>query len=151
MSRFLFAALATIHGLLHLMGFSKAFNYGQNNSISKHITKAVGIMWLVTALLLIVSAILIVLKKDWWYLGVISVILSQILIVTSWKDAKFGTIINVIILLFAVINFAGWKLQYFTRKEANVILRSSGANVNKLTSGDIHLQPPVVQKWLIHT
>ena len=48
-------------------------------------------------------AVLFLLKKDGWAaVAVIAVVISQMLILRAWKDAKFGTVVNVIVLLVAV-------------------------------------------------
>jgi len=41
--------------------------------------------------------------RHWWLMGFLAVIHSQILIFYSWKDAKYGTVANIIILVVAII------------------------------------------------
>jgi hypothetical protein len=45
----------------------------------------------------------------WWIPGIVFVLISQILLLQSWQDAKFGTIPNLIVLIVCIIAFAGWK------------------------------------------
>lgn len=149
MIRMLFAALVVVHGLIHLTGFSRSFNYTQDKSDGRIITRANGIMWLVTTVLFIISAVLIVLKRDWWHVSLLSVVLSQILIFTVWKQAKFGSLANIGILALAVVNFAGWRFQY-TAKEQGEQLMAAG-RLSKVTLTDIQSQPPVVRKWLMRS
>ena len=52
-----------VHGLIHFIGFAKAFNYGNLSQITKEISKPVGLVWLATACLFITVAILFFLKK----------------------------------------------------------------------------------------
>ncbi len=50
-----------LHGLIHLMGFAKAFQYGQITQLTKDISKPAGALWLLAALLFVVSAGLLLL------------------------------------------------------------------------------------------
>ncbi|MFH1159617.1 MAG: hypothetical protein V1733_01545 [bacterium] len=67
-----------------------------------------GGFWLLTAILFLLAAALYLLKPGfWWIPGAMAVMLSQILIILSWKDARFGTIANVIILLPEFLRYTG--------------------------------------------
>lgn len=90
--------LLVLHGIIHLLGFVKAFNVLPVKQFSEHISKFNGIMWLLAFLLFIASALFVLLKISGWQVVVITAVaLSQILVFRFWKDAKFGTIANVII------------------------------------------------------
>lgn len=81
------------------MGYSKAFHYSEMKNIRAHISKPVGVLWITACLLFITTAVLILLNQDYWKItGIIAVLLSQIAIIINWKDAKYGTIANLIIL-----------------------------------------------------
>src|SRR5690606_15779730 len=91
------------HGLIHLMGFAIAFRLVEIEQLSGSISKFWGWVWLLTALLFQITFILFILKKDAWpILAIVAAMLSQILILTVWSDAKFGTFINIIILITAI-------------------------------------------------
>lgn len=93
--------LLLIHGLIHLLGFVKAFQIAPVAQLQSPISKHVGIGWLAAFLLFVVAAITCFLNVAWWILpAIVAVILSTTLIISVWKDAKFGTIANLIILLF---------------------------------------------------
>ena len=101
--KYLFAFIILLHGVIHLMGFAKAFGYGNIPQLTKDISKTAGILWLVTALLFCASAVMFLLQKENWYvLAIIAVILSQVLVIITWKDAKYGTIANVIVALMII-------------------------------------------------
>ena len=57
-----------------------------------------------TLLFLLTAIIYIWDNKYWWIAGLSAVAISQILIILYWKDAKFGTIANVIILFPLIIS-----------------------------------------------
>ncbi len=87
------------------MGFAKANNYGNITQLTKDISKPMGGLWLLTAILFVAAIILFLRENDkWWIVGIIAAILSQALIFTVWQDAKFGTIANIIILIPALFN-----------------------------------------------
>ncbi|HEY6915666.1 MAG TPA: hypothetical protein VI413_13405 [Paludibacter sp.] len=93
--------LLLIHGLIHLLGFVKAFQLAPVEQLQSPVSKPAGICWLFAFLLFATAAVTDFLKIGWWNLPAIAaVILSTTLIIGVWKDAKFGTIANLIILLF---------------------------------------------------
>ena len=152
MLRYLFAFIMLMHGLIHFMGFSKAFGYGNMTQLTKDIQKPVGILWLLTAFLFIAATILFLVKKESWpIISILAVILSQILIIIVWKDAKFGTIANLIVLLVAVPALANIRFNKMVKKEVNSLL-SHPVNDSKIISIEmLDSLPPTVQKYLIRS
>lgn len=95
-----------LHGLIHLMGFVKAFNLAEIGELTLPVSRGWGLLWFLTALTLILSGVLWMLNiSSWWIPAIIGVILSQILVFTFWQDARFGSIPNLIIFLFIVSVF----------------------------------------------
>ena len=104
MIHYLFALIIFLHGVVHLVGYSKAFRYSELKNITVPISKPVGILWIVTCVLFIITSILYLLHTDyWWMAGLIAVIMSQIVIMLAWKDAKFGTLANLLILVLVLV------------------------------------------------
>jgi hypothetical protein len=104
--RFILAFIMLIHGIIHLMGFSKAFHLGNVPNLTKNVSKPIGLLWLLTTLLFITSDIFLLLKKqEWWIIAAFAILFSQSLIALFWKDAKVGTVANAIILIFMIVNF----------------------------------------------
>ena len=102
----IFISIMLIHGLIHLMGFTKAFNYAEINQLSQPISKNTGLIWLLAAALFVVATALFLAKKDsWWMVATVAVVVSQLLIINNWQDAKFGSIANVFILVFVIVGF----------------------------------------------
>lgn len=96
---FIFVTL--LHGLIHLMGFAKAFQLMDIEQLTVPISKTTGLFWLFTSILMLTSAAAYMLKTEWWWIiALLAVAISQMLIFMSWQDAKFGTIANLIILVF---------------------------------------------------
>ena len=58
MLKFIFAFFMLIHGIIHVMGFAKAYNYGAVTQLTKDISKPMGGLWLLTAILFVAAIIL---------------------------------------------------------------------------------------------
>ena len=98
--RLLLVLVIALHGLIHLMGFAKAFKYAEMSQLTQEISRSAGLAWLVSALMFIVAgALLIIRQPAWWRVALPALIVSQTLIIAFWSDAKFGTVANLIILL----------------------------------------------------
>jgi len=150
MLKYLFASLLLIHGLIHFMGFAKAFGYGNITQLTNYISKPAGSLWLITASLMTVSVVLFLLEKSIWpYLAIIALIISQVLIIAVWKDAKFGTIMNMTILLVAI---ASWATNHFEKEfETDVkkhLVETNPSDTELLTDADIASLPAPVQKYI---
>ena len=116
MLRYLFVFVMFIHGLIHLMGFAKAFGYSGVNQITGEISRMSGIFWLIGTVLFVLAAFLFLVKNDsWFWVALLACATSQTLIFMLWKDAKFGTIANVIIVVAAIIIAAGKEMKYVFR------------------------------------
>jgi hypothetical protein len=96
------------HGLIHLMGFFNELGIAKIQELSgktlislpDYMHSILGVVWLIACVLFILSAIGLVTKRSWWKkITVIAVIVSQVLIIIWWPDAKNGTIANALIML----------------------------------------------------
>lgn len=98
--RIIFVIILLLHGLIHLMGFVKAFNLAEIEALTHPISQTAGLFWLLACFLMLTTAGTYFFEVSWWtVVGIAAVLLSQLLIILSWEDAKFGTIANVIILI----------------------------------------------------
>ena len=105
MLHYLLAFLIFIHGLLHLMGYSKAFKYSGIKHIKAHISRPIGILWIMGCLSFIATGVLYLLNNnDWQLVGFVSIALSQIVIIIGWKNASYGTVVNLLILTAILIS-----------------------------------------------
>ena len=64
--KFIIALLIFIHGLIHFMGFAKAFDYGNMKQLTIPISKPVGVAWMITAFLFIATVVFYFMKKEYW-------------------------------------------------------------------------------------
>ena len=145
-----------IHGLIHLMGFSKEWNLGPPGML-KHkttvpltiaATKIAGLLWLLACLALIGTGVLYLIQKDWyWMVGMAGVGLSQGLIILYWRDAKYATILNVIILAIIILASAQSNFDKGVDREVSAMLHASVSVSPAISSRQADL-PQVVRKWL---
>lgn len=148
--KYFFCLILCAHGLIHLMGVSKAFYPDSIPQLTKSISKPVGIVWLVAAALLTAAALMLLLKIENWYIvGIIAGVVSQVLIVSSWKDAKFGTIANAIILFVAIFTLTSQGFESKFRRDVDAHLsRSNQITPDLITEADLQPLPHHVQNYL---
>ena len=146
-----FFIIIVAHGLIHLLGFVKAFNFAEVSQLTQQISKPAGAMWLTAAFLFIVAALLYSLGWEyWWVIGTPAVLLSQTMIFLSWNDAKFGTIATVIILIPLVVSIANalpgsYRNIYKSEVQKGI---SRLAEMPAVSESDIQQLPGPVQKYL---
>ena len=141
--------LLLIHGLIHLLGFIKAFKIAEIQQLSQSISKNLGILFLFAALFFIASLFLLILKNNLWVLfGIAGVVLSQVLIVLNWQDAKFGTLANLIILIASIVGFASWNFKNTFKNDVSEAMEIAAVSQTIITHEDIQKLPKPVQKYL---
>ncbi|MBU9711191.1 hypothetical protein KS419_05535 [Bacillus tamaricis] len=133
------------------MGFLKAFELAKLDQLTQSISKPVGVVWLLTLLLFLLAAIFFLFQmENWWIPAAVAVVLSQLVIILSWQDAKFGTIMNVIILLVVIVGMATWKFTSETAKELENLLAENETSTALITEEMLHDLPSNVRTWLNH-
>ncbi|MEO8905213.1 MAG: DUF6544 family protein [Polyangiaceae bacterium] len=151
MSPIFFAAFMVLHGLIHVLGAAKAFGVADIPQLTQPIAGALGVLWLLAATLLVTTAIaLFAWPRWWWAVGAGALLVSQVAIVTSWADARYGTIANVIVLVAVAVGFLSqgpWSFRAEFERDIARGLRRSVANP-PLTEADIAQLPAVVQRYI---
>ena len=149
MLRILFALLLLFHGLIHLMGFTKAFKLAEISQLTSPISRPAGAFWLLAAVLFVVATTLFLLKKDgWWMLALPAVALSQILIFQCWQDAKFGTAANIIALVGIVLGYGAWSFNSLVNREIEAFTTPVATPEKILTRDMVAPLPLPVRQWL---
>ena len=116
--------LLLLHGLIHLLGFVKAFSLADVKELTLSISKPIGLIWLTGFLLFAITAWLYAVNSSyWWIAGWVAILISQSLIIYAWQDARFGTIANVILLLVTIIGFGTWRFNNYYEKEVQANLQ----------------------------
>ncbi|PKD44051.1 DUF6544 family protein [Rhodohalobacter barkolensis] len=150
MLKILFYFIVVVHGLIHLLGFFKAFDIGNITQLTTSISKPIGILWLVASVLILLTVLMNLMNYRYWsVIAIIALVLSQIVIFTAWGDAKFGTIANLIILLVALPALGDRMFSDRVMKEQrNLLEHVSNPSDRVMQVEDFQHLPEVVQTWL---
>ncbi len=150
MLRILLAILLTFHGVIHLMGFVKAFGFAKIPALTMPIARPMGAVWAITAMLFLVACTLLALGSDrWWIPAALAVVLSQVLIVLHWHDARFGTIANVLLLIAVLAGVGVWSFRtQYTAAVARTVERTHTLPEHRITEVELMPLPQPVQRFL---
>jgi hypothetical protein len=146
-----FTIIVVLHGFIHLLGFSKGYGWYDPKALTLPINKFWGSLWLISALLFLsyAFAFLQFESRITLKIGVVALILSQIIIIKFWPDAKYGTIANIIV--FTVLLF-GFARDYFSnmvdKEKQELISKTQKSDQSILNRKDINHLPIPVKKWL---
>ncbi len=147
--KYVFLFILLIHGLIHLMGFAKAFQLATIENIVSPISKPIGAIWLIATLLFMISAAGFFMDKSLWpTVAIVALLLSQLVIVMTWKDARWGTLANVIILVVAVPAFANFQFQKMVDREIDALLIHVASQPSVAVQNQSEALPEPVQRWL---
>src|SRR5688572_5084621 len=146
-----FVILLVVHGLIHLLGTAKAFGWADLPQLTQPISVTVGAMWLMAALLFLTTAVLLLAwPRVWWTVGACAVVVSTLVIVSSWTDAKVGALANAVVMVGVALGFLSQgpyslRAEYERDIEGHVPAAASTAPV---TDADLAHLPAPVQRYL---
>ncbi|MBK7534882.1 MAG: hypothetical protein IPI49_05765 [Myxococcales bacterium] len=152
--RIAFAFVLFVHALIHVMGFLKAFEFAQLAQLKLPISRPMGVLWLAALALLLVAGVVLFAAPRWfWLVGLLGVVASQIAIIGSWSDARFGTMANVILLAVVVYGAFAWgplglRAEYERAVRDGVGQAASSPRSQDLTEADLAALPALVQRYL---
>ncbi len=150
--RIAFAVLIGAHGLIHLLGAAKGFKWAAVAALSSPISPLSGALWLIAAMLLMGAALGFALNTEWWWwLGLCGLLLSQALIAQRWSDAKFGTLMNLLLLVPVVLSALDARRSSFSSRFArdrDALLKRQGGPSAIVTDADLSSLPPLMQTYL---
>lgn len=149
--KLLLSVFVSIHALIHLLGFVKAFNLIKVEQLANPISKVQGMFWLFAFFLFSTSIILYLSEwRYWWVIAFSAIVVSQSTIFLSWKEAKYGSIPNLIILIPIIIAFTGCSSGYYEtyKSESEIRLQKIISTNDVVTEKDIVHLPLAVQKYL---
>lgn len=150
MVRRIFIFVVVVHGLIHLLGFAKAFGLAELPQLTQAISRAMGVVWLGAALLMLATALAVVVAPRWWWaIGGGALLVSQLVIVGSWHDARYGTIANALVLVGVVLGFlARGPFSLHAAYERAVAHAPPRVAAAVLTEDDLAPLPPPVQRYV---
>ncbi|MCH4824450.1 hypothetical protein ML462_14855 [Gramella lutea] len=144
--RVLFAILLIIHMLIHILGFAWSRLYASEFA---QVPATQSLLWFLATVLISVTTILFIRKKPTWVLLAIpALITSQLLIYLNWDAAKYGSILNLIILLVIIISIAGWKFEKSFKKDKIDAIIANSVSGKIISEADIAMLPLPVKKYL---
>lgn len=142
-------AILLVHGLIHGLGFARAFGLAVPRL--RAVSRPVGILWLAAGLALVVAAGLLLAAVSWWWsVALLGAVLSQILVVSMWSEAKYGTVANVVVLAFAIHGLASHGPPSFRAEYRDAIatrLRGQ-TTASILREADLAPLPEPVRCWV---
>jgi len=148
--------VVVLHGLIHLLGAAKGLGWADVAALKQPIGTVAGLGWLTSAALLLLTAALAARHVNgWWWMAVPAVVASQIVITTSWSDARTGTLANVLLALAAGYGYAAHgrrSLRARYHREVETAL-ATAALPNRLPTGpvteaDLEPLPPCVARYV---
>lgn len=152
------AALLGLHGLIHLMGFLKAWRLADIPQLtgrslvpmSEGAFRAVGVVWLVAAIALGAAGLLRLLgRESWWLVAAPALALSQAVIVLQWGDAWAGTILNVVLAVAVAVGWGTARFHAENVQHARALLASAPRGPSPpLRLEEIAELPVPVRRWL---
>lgn len=145
-----FLIIVLLHGLIHLLGFVKGFELREVKELTLPISKTLGVVWLTATILFLAYGFLYLLNSKYtWLIGLVAVVVSQLIIFLFWKDAKFGTIPNIIILAVSIVSFGYYNFQRIIQEEtAQLLSKNVNAENRILNDADLVNLPVPVKIWL---
>ncbi len=148
--RIIFFILILLHGLIHLLGFAKGWGLADIKQLSLPISRPLALCWLLTACVLLTYGILFILASPYnWIAGIVAAICSQILVFLFWKDAKWGTVPNLIILVVSLLSLGAYQFRTMVKEETSRLLNSNQTGSSRIVAeNDITRLPDPVKKWL---
>jgi hypothetical protein len=149
--RWIVVVVLALHGLIHVLGFAKAFGYAELPQLTLPVSREMGVAWLAAGLLVVGSAVTFVASpRSFWIVGGLALIASQAVILSAWSDAKAGTILNVVLLLTVTHGWFNYGPQsfraQFERDISSGLARPLEAAV--VTEVDLTPLPEPVRRYL---
>lgn len=152
--RIAFSLLLTLHAIIHIMGFAKAFGLASLEQLRVPISRPMGGLWLVAAVLLIAAVAALFTAPRWfWLVGALGLVASQTAIIASWGDARFGTIANVVLLATVIYAAFAWgpfglRAEYERLVRSGLAQAATSVRPADITETDLAVLPPLVQRYL---
>jgi hypothetical protein len=140
-----------LHGLVHFLGAAKGFGLAQVAQLTEPISRLGGLGWLAAGIaMLLAAALLGAASPTWLWVAPVAAVLSQAMIVSSWTDAKYGTVVNVLLVVAAAWAFASegpWSLRAEYRGEIER-RRTEEWPATIVRADDVERLPEPVRRYL---
>ena len=144
-----FIVVLLLHGLIHFLGFLKGFGLAEIKQLEISISRGMAVLWLLAGLCIALFGILSLQTSDYaWILGLVAIALSQLVIISAWSEARFGTIPNLMMLVAIIIGFGQWSFKKQISRETTEIIDSvTGLERSIVDDAQLAVLPKAVQAW----
>lgn len=156
--RIALAALLSSHGAIHLMGFLRSWKLSEIPQLTgptlfplpEALSRAVGLGWLFSCLVFVGAASMLLFRYGpWWLVACIGIVISQLLVIHAWPDAKAGTLVNILFVIPVIIAWADARFQNDTDEQARALFaRASSGEVRVVTADMLAPLPQPVRRWV---
>src|SRR5690349_17912827 len=97
--------IITLHAVIHIVGFKKTLGQVPLTApefsmpiFSRLFIDPLRILWLSAGIVFLAAATFYFFNTQWWTIPCfVGIILSESLIIHSWKEARWGTVLNLIL------------------------------------------------------
>jgi len=148
----LFLVVLGLHGALHGLGVVQGFGWANIRGMRHRIGRRAGMIWLLAGVLFLLAAVLYGTGwRGWWGVAAGAVVLSQGVIFAAWKDARAGTILNLLIALVVVLSAGVFFFERgYQRDRASLVeaTRAQAELTSRVTEADLAPLPLLVQRYL---
>lgn len=137
--KILFLVLILLHAGIHFLGLRKSPQFGW--------------LWIGTGILLLLFAYLYFRAANYaWFAGGVAILISQWLIFSDWKEARYGTILNLLLLFLVLLEFGAFRMlkRFDTLVESRLKINATNSS-QLITEADMVHLPLIVQKYLSYT
>jgi hypothetical protein len=149
--KWVLTVLLALHGLVHFLGAAKGFGLAQVPQLTEPISRLGGLGWLAAGIAMLLTAGLLgASSPTWLWVAPVAAVLSQAMIVSSWTDAKVGTVVNVLLVVAAAWAFAtagprSLRAEYRREVESR---RADAWPTTIVESADVDRLPEPVRRYL---
>lgn len=144
----LFIVLVLLHAALHVLGFMTSRGMGAAQGLKLPVSRSMGSLWLAAAFSFIPALVFKGLGSWFWPFTLVpAIILSQFLVIRFWRDARAGTVPNVLLLLLALASGFSSLFEQGYRNDVYAQWQEQKADV-VLTESDLQGLPLPVQRYI---
>lgn len=150
--------LLLVHGAIHALGFLRWALRSPVRGLEGQLLRDLGptgeriygVFWLVALVLFLVAAVARVNESTvWWRPAIVALVLSQTLVVLAWRDARAGTIANVVLFLPILVSAAQTRFSTRVDTEARALLTAAReAPPTPIRAEELASLPAPVGRWL---
>lgn len=137
------------------MGAAKGLGWAEVPQLTDPIGPSAGLGWLAAGLLVIAAGISVLARRPSWLLCVLAAAASQLMIATSWNDARAGTSGTVLLVATAIYAFQArgprstrTRFQRLTRETIDAVRAESSEPRAAVTEADLAHLPAAVADYV---